>query len=250
MAAAILFKEVRKSVLRKIETDITDVVLTVPVKFTEKQKQALIDAANIAGYYVVSVIVEPVASCFNFVDKEQTSLGDRFIILYPCSFYIISYDFGGSTFDTAVVYYDNGKYSVLATDGDKDLGGRKIESDIVDYLMDKYHIDQEKRSEVHNACRTVISDANNQNQPLIFIESCSLEIRLTTTEINTIISKYAERASTIVETMIHGISLPPDAMVYVYMTGGISMVNTVRDSVKQRFPLFNVMQSTTLHSVC
>ena len=249
MAAAILFKEVRKSVLRKIETDITDVVLTVPVKFTEKQKQALIDAANIAGYYVVSVIVEPVASCFNFVDKEQTSLGDRFIILYPCSFYIISYDFGGSTFDTAVVYYDNGKYSVLATDGDKDLGGRKIESDIVDYLMDKYHIDQEKRSEVHNACRTVISDANNQNQPLIFIESCSLEIRLTTTEINTIISKYAERASTIVETMIHGISLPPDAMVYVYMTGGISMVNTVRDSVKQRFPLFNVMQSTTLHSV-
>lgn len=97
MAAAILFKEVRKSVLRKIETDITDVVLTVPVKFTEKQKQALIDAANIAGYYVVSVIVEPVASCFNFVDKEQTSLGDRFIILYPCSFYIISYDFGGST---------------------------------------------------------------------------------------------------------------------------------------------------------
>lgn len=46
-----------------------------------------------------------------------------------------------------------------------------------------------------------------------------------------------------------GISLPPDAMVYVYMTGGISMVNTVRDSVKQRFPLFNVMQSTTLHSV-
>lgn len=250
MAAAILFKEIRESVIRKAETDITDAVLTVPVKFTEEQKRALIDAASIAGYTVVSVIVEPVASCFNFVEMEQTSLGDRFIMQYPYSFYIISYDFGGSTFDSAVVFYDNGKYSVLATDGDKDLGGRKIESDIIDYIMNKYQLEPEARIDLRKACQNVLSDANNHNQLFFYIDSHpDIRIDLTTMEIDTIVTQYAERASNILEGMIERIQLPSDAHVYVYMTGGISMLNTVRDAVLRRFPNYVVRPSSTLHSV-
>lgn len=125
-------EELSAEVLKELKTLIKDeniysVVITVPAKFLNPQNEATMKAAKLAGFKNVQLLQEPVAAAtaYGLSAKNKES--------FWCVF-----DFGGGTFDAALVKSEEGILSVKDTDGDNWLGGKNLDEAIVDHLIIPY----------------------------------------------------------------------------------------------------------------
>lgn len=120
-----------QKILRDAETymgeKITKAVITVPAHFNDNQRQATIDAGEIAGLDVTRIVNEPTAAALayglNKTDQEMK---------------ILVFSFGGGTNDTTVMDFGGGVFEVLSTSGDTQTGGADVDKAIMDYLVSEF----------------------------------------------------------------------------------------------------------------
>ena len=96
-----------------LEEPVENAVITVPAYFSNSQRQATKDAAQIAGLNVKRIINEPTAASMAYNLQEKLADGSHILI----------YDLGGGTFDVSVLLLDEDLLQVKATGGDPNLGG-------------------------------------------------------------------------------------------------------------------------------
>jgi molecular chaperone DnaK len=159
-------EELSAEVLKKLKSFILDenissIVITVPAKFLNPQNDATVNAAKLAGFKQVQLLQEPVAAATAYGLGSSSKDG-----------YWLVFDFGGGTFDAALVKADEGILSVKDTDGDNWLGGKNLDEAIVDqliipYLKDNYSIDSiiqdnTKREILRNAVKPFAEEAKIQ----------------------------------------------------------------------------------------
>ncbi len=122
-------EELSAEVLKGLKSFITDeevkaAVITVPAKFTVNQKTATMKAAQLAGFRRVELLQEPVAAALAYgLSAEQTE--GRWMV----------FDFGGGTFDVALLRVENGIIRVFDTAGDNYLGGKNLDEALVDGII-------------------------------------------------------------------------------------------------------------------
>ena len=120
-----------QKILRDSETflgeKVTKAVITVPAHFNDNQRQATIDAGEIAGLKVTRIVNEPTAAALAYgIDKADKELK------------ILVFSFGGGTNDTTVMDFGGGVFEVLSTSGDTQTGGADIDKAIMDYLVEEF----------------------------------------------------------------------------------------------------------------
>jgi len=120
-----------QKILRDAETylgqKITKAVITVPANFNDNQRQATIDAGEIAGLKVTRIINEPTAAALAYgLDKAGQELK------------IVVFSFGGGTNDTTVMDFGGGVFEVLATSGDTKTGGTDLDQAVMDYIISEF----------------------------------------------------------------------------------------------------------------
>ena len=100
------------------------VVITVPAKFTVNQKTATLEAARLAGFEHCQLLQEPVAAAiaYGMSSKKENGLW-------------LVFDFGGGTFDAALLKAEDGIVQVVDTEGDNYLGGKNLDYAIVDNII-------------------------------------------------------------------------------------------------------------------
>ncbi len=140
-------EELSAEVLKKLKSYIVDenvnsVVITVPAKFLNPQKDATMKAARLAGFRHIELLQEPVAAATAYGLNSRKKDG-----------YWIVFDFGGGTFDAALVKAEEGILSVKDTAGDNWLGGKNLDNAIVDqllmpYLKDNYAVESLLNEEI------------------------------------------------------------------------------------------------------
>lgn len=133
-------EELSAEVLKTLKSFIKDenvnaAVITVPAAFKNNQKEATREAAKLAGFNHVELLQEPVAAAMAYGLDSKSKNG----------FWLV-YDFGGGTFDAALLKVEDGIMQVKDTEGDNYLGGKNLDLAIVDeiilpYLQDNYSID-------------------------------------------------------------------------------------------------------------
>ncbi|KGE86289.1 MAG: Hsp70 family protein [Phaeodactylibacter xiamenensis] len=133
-------EQLSAEVLKKLKSFITDenlqsAVITVPAKFEIRQRDATLRAAKLAGFKYAELLQEPIAASMAYGLNSQNKNG-----------YWVVFDFGGGTFDAALVKVEDGIMQVKDTDGDNYLGGKNLDAAIVDeiiipYLEEEYVID-------------------------------------------------------------------------------------------------------------
>jgi molecular chaperone DnaK len=133
-------EELSAEVLKKLKSFIQDetlssIVITVPAKFLNPQKEATVQAAKLAGFKHIELLQEPVAAAtaYGLTAKDKDS-------------YWLVFDFGGGTFDAALIKSEEGILTVKDTEGNNWLGGKNLDEAIVDkiiipYLQANYSID-------------------------------------------------------------------------------------------------------------
>ena len=122
-------EDLSAEVLKKLksfvqEENISSIVITVPAKFLNPQNEATMKAARMAGFKHVELLQEPVAAATAYGLGSKSKDG----------FWLV-FDFGGGTFDAALIKADEGILAVKDTDGDNWLGGKNIDEAIVDQII-------------------------------------------------------------------------------------------------------------------
>ncbi len=125
-------EELSAEVLKSLKTDVhmskgeelSAAVITVPAAFELPQCEATRRAAELAGFSMSPLLQEPVAAALAY--GFQSAADKVFWLVY---------DFGGGTFDAAVIQLRDGVIEVVNHAGDNYLGGKNIDWDIVDKLL-------------------------------------------------------------------------------------------------------------------
>ena len=106
-------EELSAEVLKALKSFVTDetissAVITVPAKFTVNQKTATIEAAKLAGFKRCELLQEPIAAsmAYGLTSDEKDGLW-------------MVFDFGGGTFDAALLKVEDGIMQVFDTEGAK-----------------------------------------------------------------------------------------------------------------------------------
>lgn len=102
-ASSIVLKELAEQGSRRYGEPVEDVIISVPAYFDTSQREAVQEAAKIAGLNVRGLINEPTAAAI-YVCRDVKDL-------------VVVYDLGGGTFDVSIVDSRMGTHSVVATDG-------------------------------------------------------------------------------------------------------------------------------------
>jgi molecular chaperone DnaK len=115
----------------------TSAVLTVPAYFGDEERRATVLAGTYAGLDVVDVLSEPIAAAlaygFGRLDgSPELSKSDA-----PAETVLV-YDLGGGTFDATVIELADRRISVLAVEGDHQLGGADWDERIALHLARRF----------------------------------------------------------------------------------------------------------------
>jgi len=122
-------EELSAEVLKTLKSYISDesfksIVVTVPAKFTVNQKDATLRAATLAGFEHCELLQEPIAASMAYGLDAKSKDG-----------YWLVFDFGGGTFDAALLKVEDGIMKVIDTEGDNYLGGKNLDYAIVDEII-------------------------------------------------------------------------------------------------------------------
>jgi len=156
-----LSAEVLKSLKSFVQDEVVrSVVITVPAKFTTSQKDATMRAAKLAGFEHCELLQEPIAAAMAYGLKSTEKNG-----------YWMVFDFGGGTFDAAMLKVEDGIMQVFDTEGDNYLGGKNLDYAIVDeliipyieenFVIDDILADKKKKEVLREAMKTYAEEAKN-----------------------------------------------------------------------------------------
>jgi len=122
--SAEVLKKLRADVQRWNGEEITAAAISVPAAFELPQCSATDRAAKLAGLSFSPLVQEPVAAALRY--GFQTSSDRVFWMVY---------DFGGGTFDAAILQVRDEQIQVVNHGGDNHLGGGLIDTKIVEQLL-------------------------------------------------------------------------------------------------------------------
>ncbi|MDR2464343.1 MAG: Hsp70 family protein [Holosporales bacterium] len=194
--SAVLLQHLKTLTEKFLKKTVSDVVITVPARFSNIARKSTKIAAKKAGLNVIRLLNEPTAAAIAY-GLNNTANG-----------IFLVYDFGGGTFDVTVLRIQNDVFQVLATTGDLNLGGNNIDIDIAQYLgddnNDPYYLQKAK---------TIKESYNNSSDSV--------------TAFDAIIDKYVQRTMQIVKNALAFSHLNESDITGVILTGGSTRLKRV-----------------------
>ncbi len=130
--SAFILRRIREAAEAHLGEPVQRAVITVPAYFNEPQRQATIEAGEIAGLQVERILNEPTAAALAY-GYGRDSGGKPLRVLV--------YDLGGGTFDVSIIELDDEIVDVIATTGNNHLGGDDFDLRLADLLADEFEKD-------------------------------------------------------------------------------------------------------------
>ena len=121
---ALILKFLKQKAELHLQDIVTKAVITVPAHFNDLERSVIKEGAVIAGLDILRLISEPTAAAYCY-GLENSAEG-----LY------MVYDLGGGTFDISLLNMKMGVFQVLATGGDRNLGGDDIDHLVYEYFKE------------------------------------------------------------------------------------------------------------------
>jgi molecular chaperone DnaK len=122
--SAEILKSLKENLERKYPDQPTNAaVITVPAYFDSLQAEATKRAGKLAGFEYVVLVQEPIAAAISY--GFDNAVEENWLV----------FDFGGGTFDVALISSKEGMLKVLEHGGDNFLGGKDIDQKLVDEVI-------------------------------------------------------------------------------------------------------------------
>ncbi|NXU47279.1 HSP13 protein, partial [Turnix velox] len=165
-----LIRKLKRMAEHNLSTRISKAVISVPAEFDERQWNATIKAANLAGLEILRVISEPTAAAMAY-GLHNTDV-----------FNVLVVDLGGGTLDVSLLNKQGGMFLTRAMAGNNKLGGQDFNQRLMLYLYDqlykKYGSLPTRKEEIHRLRQAVEAVKLN----LTVHEAATLKVVLTMPE--------------------------------------------------------------------
>lgn len=107
--------------------ELTAAVITIPASFDTIQSNATKEAGKLSSLSHVNLLQEPIAACLAYANTNNLNIEQK-------TNWIV-YDFGGGTFDSAIVAIDERELKVQDHNGDNFLGGLDIDLALISSVI-------------------------------------------------------------------------------------------------------------------
>jgi molecular chaperone DnaK len=255
--------EISAQVLRKLKEAaeaylghrVSKAVITVPAYFNDAQRQATMDAAQIAGFVTeweledpqtakrvrqrMRIINEPTAAALAYgLDKKKNEK-------------IAVFDLGGGTFDISILDVGDGVFEVKAVNGDTHLGGDNWDDVLINHVAEQFKkdhgIDLRKdpmaMQRLKEACERAKKDLSQQaqtdiNLPFITADASGpkhLQLSVTRAQFEKLTEHLVERCRGPVMKALQDAGVKPGDIDEVVLVGGMTRVPRVQQLVKEIF---------------
>ncbi|XP_076932357.1 heat shock cognate 70 kDa protein-like [Bidens hawaiensis] len=179
--SSMILKNLKEAAEAYLGTTVTDAVITVPAYFSDKQRQATMDAGVLAGLNVMRLINEPTSAAIAYgLDKraDVNCVNNKNVMVF---------DLGGGTFDVSFLEINKaGSVIVKAVGGDTRLGGENFDQLMVNHCVEMFK-KREKKDVSQNArammrlkiaCEEAKRDLSSTTQTpieILHVENCLRE---------------------------------------------------------------------------
>jgi len=230
--------------LKKLASEITDevfksVVITVPAAFELPQVSATKRAAELAGFEQVEILQEPVAAAFNYGLRNKIKDG-KFVV----------FDFGGGTFDAALVTATGGVMEVKSSEGDNNLGGGDIDRAILHGLLLPYLKENYSFNELDLGDLKIIADnlkkelGKSEEYDLLTEigelpeddegEEMEIELTVTREQVNNLAGPLFQRAIDLTKLLLKKNGLSISDISALVLVGGPTQMPILREMIEEQ----------------
>lgn len=230
--SAMILKKLKNDAEAFLGEEISKAVISVPAYFKDAQREATRQAGKIAGLEVIRIVNEPTAAALAYgmdkVEEEQT---------------ILVYDFGGGTFDVTIMQVKGKEFTILATDGDAQLGGKDIDGRLVDYFAEEFlrEHDVDLRIEPHThqdlwekaeIAKKDLSFRNNLDTTLSAGEK-TLRVDIDQEQFNELIEDIIQQTEDCINRVIQDAGMDWTEIDTILLSGGSSRIPSVKEILER-----------------
>src|SRR3954462_15261375 len=141
--SALILRKLKEAAEAYLGQTVRKAVITVPAYFNDSQRQATIDAAQIAGFDTEWEIEDPKTGKKSKqrmrIINEPTAAALAYALDKKKDEKIAVFDLGGGTFDVSLLEGgEDGVFKVKSTPGDTHLGGDDFDQVLIDHIADEF----------------------------------------------------------------------------------------------------------------
>lgn len=228
-----------KSCIKKISNEeIEKVYITHPASFGQTKKEKIEKAAKNAGFYNIVLLDEPTAAAMCCTANGTLKDGDVFLV----------YDFGGGTFDTALIGYQNRTFrSVAPPSGIEHCGGIDIDRAIYSDMLAKLPAESKEMLSANPLNKLRFESqlaelavkvkhhlsASNEITEIIPVGFDVLEYTLNRNTLNNMIASLVEQSIECCRKMLSNEKMTVKDISGILLVGGTSRVPLIRESLEK-----------------
>ena len=230
--SAMILKRLKEDAETMLGEDIHDAVITVPAYFDDAQRKATQDAGRIAGLNVLRIINEPTAAALAYgldkIEQKQT---------------LLVYDLGGGTFDVTIMRLGGGGIEVVATGGDKNLGGFNWDNEIMTFLNEEFQeqggpdlfddptLEQDLRDKAEIAKKTLSS--RDKTNVYLSAGGKNASIPLTRAQFEELTKPRLDKTANIMEFVLEDAGLQWRDIDKILLVGGSTRMKAVPELIER-----------------
>ena len=140
--SAMILRKLKEAAEAYLGQTVRKAVITVPAYFNDAQRQATLEAAQIAGFDTEWEIEDPATGKKSKqrmrIINEPTAASLAYGLDKKKNERIAVFDLGGGTFDISILDVGDGVFQVEGVNGDTHLGGDDFDQVLIDYIADEF----------------------------------------------------------------------------------------------------------------
>lgn len=234
--------KIRQIASAELRLPVNDMVVSVPAWYTDAQRRAILDAADIAGIKVLRLINETTATALGYgITKldlpgpEEKPRRTAFI------------DIGHANYTCSICEFRKGELKVVSTAYDRHFGGRNFDKAIMDHFAkefkEKFKVDVNENAKARVRLAAAVEKLKkvlsaNAGAP-INIESLmnDVDVRgfLKREELEELVKPLLERATVPLEQALAEAKLKPEDIDFVELVGGCTRVPALKNAITNFF---------------
>jgi molecular chaperone DnaK len=253
--SAMILRKLKEAAEAYLGHTVRKAVITVPAYFNDAQRQATIDAAQIAGFDTEWEIEDPKTGKKTRqrmrIINEPTAASLAYGLEKKKNEKIAVFDLGGGTFDISILDVGDGVFEVKATNGDTHLGGDDWDQVLIDHIADEFKKEHgidlrkdqmalQRLKEAAERAKKDLSQATTADINLPFITADAsgpkhLMLSITRAKFEQLTDHLFERCRGPVLRALQDAAYKPSDIEEVVLVGGMTRVPRVQAMVKEIF---------------
>ncbi len=226
----------------ELRLPVSDVVISCPPWFTDIQRRAMLDAAEVAGLKLLRLINDTTAIALGYgITKSDLPEGDQ----KPRRVAFV--DIGHSDYTCTIVEFKKGELAVKSTTCDRHFGGRNLDKALVDHFAaefkDKYKIDIKTNPKALTRVATAVEKLKkilsaNASAPLnieSLMDDKDVRAFLKREELEELVKPLLDKVIAPLEQALAEAKLKIEDIDAVEMVGGCTRVPAVKDRISKFF---------------